>query len=147
MNFRNWLVSEETYDKSTYNILVRSGATGLFNEVPVDFTIYKNPSPEELDRCLWKGREVKKRSPSEPSQVAGILRNDDVYIAPRALMDHYDLQKKARIEYSDVAFYVDQSKKISISRWTTPSATQEDLEHPSIQEMLGARAEFPRLAS
>ena len=122
---------------------------GMYEEKEIPYDIYKNPTPEELDQSLSRCRNFN-RFPGvhETDEIAGILTDkDEVFIAPRAVADHWKLENDLKIEI-EIAFYVDQSKNLKISRWSSPSADQDELaSHPQIQAMMGQRTEHPRLAS
>jgi hypothetical protein len=148
MDFRNWLISEEFFDKK-YGFIGQV-KRGVYENIEVPYDIYKNPSPEELDRSLKISRNINKLPGvgAETSDVAGILTDRGVvFIAPRAVADHLSLSQDLNVKI-EIAFYIDQNKNLKVSEWSSPFRITHELEsHPKIQAMMGQRTEYPRLAS
>jgi len=150
MNFRDWLISEELLGKE-YGTILKKTAYGAYEEKPVSYDIYKNPTPEELNRSFLQCRNYNKLpGVRETDEVAGIVTDTneaDVFIAPRATMGHYDMSRHLKVEIK-IGFYIDQDRNLKISRWTSPTASQEELElNPNIRTMMGRKGDYPRLAS
>jgi len=127
MNFRTWLIKEELWgsgEGTSYNT-----PTGLPRKVK--FPIYKNPSSEEFKKVM--------SYPMQHRSVGGLLTSDEnVYIWPRDIATHYDVQKILGLWTDDysVAFYIYPDGHLGFSHTGGGKEIKNWREHPRIRPIV-----------
>jgi len=118
----------------------RSYAADPWIERNVTYPIYKNPTKQELAKLTTWCKEF-----SSNLQLGGIITTaDDLYIWPRSILSHDDMEREIG-ENTKMAFILrDEGRTIVVAQYTTPHISVEEIqEHPRIKEMLGLPEPMP----
>lgn len=133
MNFREWIFNELVHAREigyVYN-------PKMFSEDPVEYKIYKDPTPQELKFAMSADQAIIRKNYNGQGfpSVRGILTpKKEVYIWPGTSAAHGPVRDKLKVRIA-VAFEVDNYFSLKKSDWTSGAGIKgwEDL--PEIKSM------------